>query len=61
MATMVEVLNNGSGQSAATSDKFPNHVLTGRYAAGFTNVWDRFAAAESGVDFTRIFPFVEGS
>jgi 3-hydroxyisobutyrate dehydrogenase-like beta-hydroxyacid dehydrogenase len=90
MATMVEVLNNGSGQSAATSDKFPNHVLTGRYAAGFTNslmrkdmqlylraveecggpasigaatasVWDRFAAAEPGADFTRIFPFVEGS
>jgi 3-hydroxyisobutyrate dehydrogenase-like beta-hydroxyacid dehydrogenase len=34
---MVEVLNQASGQSAATSDKFPNHVLTGRYAAGFTN------------------------
>jgi 3-hydroxyisobutyrate dehydrogenase-like beta-hydroxyacid dehydrogenase len=90
IATMVEVLNNGSGQSAATSDKFPNQVLTGRYAAGFTNslmrkdmqlylraveecggpasigaatasVWDRFAAAEPGADFTRIFPFVEGS
>ncbi len=37
MATMVEVLDASSGQSAATSDKFPNHVLTGRYAAGFTN------------------------
>jgi 3-hydroxyisobutyrate dehydrogenase-like beta-hydroxyacid dehydrogenase len=37
MATMLEVLNAGSGQSTATSDKFPTHVLTGRYAAGFTN------------------------
>ena len=90
MATMLEVLNASSGQSTATSDKFPNHVLTGRYAAGFTNslmtkdlqlylraveerggpssigaltasVWERFAAAEPGSDFTRIFPFVEGT
>jgi 3-hydroxyisobutyrate dehydrogenase len=37
MATMLEVLEASSGQSAATRDKFPNHVLTGRYAAGFTN------------------------
>jgi 3-hydroxyisobutyrate dehydrogenase len=37
MATMIEVIDGSSGQSAATSDKFPNHVLTGRYAAGFTN------------------------
>ena len=37
MATMLEVLNGASGRSAATSDKFPNHVLTGRYASGFTN------------------------
>jgi 3-hydroxyisobutyrate dehydrogenase len=37
MATMLEVLNASSGRSAATSDKFPDHVLTGRYAAGFTN------------------------
>ena len=37
MATMIEVLDTSSGQSAATSDKFPNHVLTGRYGAGFTN------------------------
>ena len=37
MATMLEVLNGASGRSAATSDKFPNEVLTGRYAAGFTN------------------------
>lgn len=35
LATMLDVLNAASGQSAATSDKFPNHVLTGRYAAGF--------------------------
>jgi 3-hydroxyisobutyrate dehydrogenase len=90
MATMLEVLNGASGRSAATSDKFPNEVLTGRYAAGFTNflmakdvrlylraveerggpasigavtasVWERFAAAEPGADFTRIYPFVEGS
>jgi 3-hydroxyisobutyrate dehydrogenase-like beta-hydroxyacid dehydrogenase len=90
MGTMLEVLNGASGQSAATSDKFPNHVLTGRYAAGFTNslmakdvqlylravaerggpssigevtasLWQRFAAAEPGADFTRIFPFVAGS
>jgi 3-hydroxyisobutyrate dehydrogenase len=37
MATMLDVLNEASGQSTATSDRFPNHVLTGRYAAGFTN------------------------
>ena len=37
MATMLEVLNTASGRSAATSDKFPDHVLTGRYDAGFTN------------------------
>ena len=88
METMLEVLNAASGQSSATSDKFPNHVLNGRYAADFTNslmtkdvqlylraveehggpsslgaitasVWERFAAAEPGADFTRIFPFVE--
>jgi 3-hydroxyisobutyrate dehydrogenase len=90
MATMLEVLNASSGQSAATTDKFPNHVLTGTYAAGFANslmakdvglyrraveaqgspsvlgpatasVWERFAAATPGADFTRIYPFVEGS
>ena len=88
MATMVEVIDGSSGQSAATRDKFPNHVLTGRYGAGFANslmskdvqlylgaveaqgspsvlgrvtasVWERFAAAEPGADFTRIYPFVE--
>ena len=90
MATMLEVLNTSSGQSAATSDKFPNHVVTGRYAAGFANslmakdvrlylsevasadtpsvlgvvtgsMWERFAAAEPGVDFTRIYPYLTGS
>ena len=87
MATMLQVLNAASGQSQATTDKFPNHVLTGRYASGFANslmskdvrlykeevrarrgpdsiatvtddVWTRFADAEPGVDFTRIFPYV---
>jgi len=37
MAVMLEVLNGSSGRSAATGDKFPNHVLTGRYASGFSN------------------------
>jgi 3-hydroxyisobutyrate dehydrogenase-like beta-hydroxyacid dehydrogenase len=90
MGTMLDVLNGASGRNSATSDKFPDHVLTGRYAAGFTNslmtkdvllylravaeqggpssigsitasVWEKFTAAEPGADFTRIFPFVEGS
>ncbi len=91
MELMVEVLDASSGQSQATSDKFPNHVLTGRYAAGFANtlmakdlrlyldaateqggqagtlgpttasLWQRFADAEPGADFTRIYPFLEGS
>ena len=90
MATVLEVLNSASGQSAATLDKFPNHVLTGRYGSGFSNslmskdiqlylraveeqgapddfgsltaqVWQRFADEEPGIDFTRIYPFVEGS
>jgi 3-hydroxyisobutyrate dehydrogenase-like beta-hydroxyacid dehydrogenase len=90
MATMLDVLNASSGRSAATTDKFPDHVLTGRYASGFSNalmskdvqlylaaveagggpesigsataaVWAAFAENEPGVDFTRIFPFVEGS
>ena len=89
MATMLEVLNASSGNNAATSDKFPNHVVTGRYASGFANslwprtsrlylaevqeqggpttvgavtaaIWERFAAAEPGVDFTRIYPFLRG-
>jgi 3-hydroxyisobutyrate dehydrogenase-like beta-hydroxyacid dehydrogenase len=87
LATMLEVLDASSGRNTATSDKFPNHVLTGTYAAGFANslmakdvrlylqeveeqggpsvlgpvtgsVWERFAAAEPGADFTRIYPFV---
>lgn len=37
MGTMLEVLDNSSGHSSATADKFPNHVATGRYAAGFAN------------------------
>ena len=37
MGTMLEVIDASSGQSAATTDKFPNHVLTGRYGAGFAN------------------------
>jgi 3-hydroxyisobutyrate dehydrogenase-like beta-hydroxyacid dehydrogenase len=37
MGTMLDVLNTASGRSAATSDKFPEHVLTGRYASGFTS------------------------
>lgn len=90
MATMLEVLNTSSGQSAAITDKFFNHILTKRYASGFANtlmskdlqlylgeaqaatgktafgsvtadVWKRFASADPGVDFTRIYPFVEGS
>ena len=87
MATVLEVVNSSSGQSAATSDKFPNHVLTGRYSSGFSNslmakdvglylgevtgaggpatmgetvadLWARFAVAEPGADFTRIYPWV---
>ena len=91
MATMLDVLNGASGRSAATSDKFPNHVLTARSAvrvhqladgegraalsaravearggpasigAATASVWERFAAADPGADFTRIYPFVERS
>jgi 3-hydroxyisobutyrate dehydrogenase len=90
LAIMIEVLDASSGQSAATSDKFPAQVLTGRYAAGFTNslmnkdlrlflgeveaqgapsalgpitasVWERFAEAQPGADFTRIYPFLAGA
>jgi 3-hydroxyisobutyrate dehydrogenase-like beta-hydroxyacid dehydrogenase len=91
MELMLEVLNSSSGQSQATTDKFPHHVLTGRYAAGFANtlmakdlrlyleasdarrgtagtigptttsVWQRFADAEPGADFTRIYPFLGGA
>jgi 3-hydroxyisobutyrate dehydrogenase-like beta-hydroxyacid dehydrogenase len=86
---VLDVLNASSGQSQATTDKFPNHVLSGRYAAGFTNtlmakdlrlyleavgpeapgtigdvtasLWERFADAEPGADFTRIYPFLAGA
>jgi len=90
MATMVEVLNASSGNNTATSDKFPNHVITGRYSSGFANslmakdvrlyldevqerggpatvgavtaeIWEQFATANPGVDFTRIYPFVAGA
>ncbi|MER5183380.1 NAD(P)-dependent oxidoreductase [Streptomyces sp. NPDC002896] len=90
MGTMLEVLNASSGRSGATEDKFPHHVLTGRYASGFANslmskdvslylravgeqggpaeigalvaaLWERFAKAEPGADFTRIHPFVQGT
>jgi 3-hydroxyisobutyrate dehydrogenase-like beta-hydroxyacid dehydrogenase len=37
MRTMLDVLNVSSGRSAATQDKFPEHVLTARYASGFAN------------------------
>ncbi|MCX4766589.1 NAD(P)-dependent oxidoreductase [Streptomyces sp. NBC_01275] len=36
-ALMLEVLNASSGRSGATADKFPDEVLTGRYASGFSN------------------------
>jgi 3-hydroxyisobutyrate dehydrogenase len=37
METMLTVLNASSGQNTATSDKFPNHVLNGRFGSGFAN------------------------
>jgi 3-hydroxyisobutyrate dehydrogenase-like beta-hydroxyacid dehydrogenase len=87
-AAMLEVLNASSGRNGATEDKFPDHVLTERYASGFANslmakdvelylsavseqdgpdeigtlvsgLWRRFADAEPGADFTRVYPFVE--
>jgi 3-hydroxyisobutyrate dehydrogenase-like beta-hydroxyacid dehydrogenase len=90
METMLDVLGRASGQSNAITDKFPNHVLTGRYASGFANtlmakdvdlylrgvrdrggptdlgtvtaaLWERFATAEPGADFTRVYPFVANS
>ncbi|MFJ8105759.1 NAD(P)-dependent oxidoreductase [Streptomyces sp. NPDC096132] len=36
-AVMLEVLDASSGRSGATADKFPDEVLTGRYASGFSN------------------------
>jgi 3-hydroxyisobutyrate dehydrogenase len=37
MAVMLEVINASSGASAATGDKFPNHVVTETYSSGFSN------------------------
>jgi len=37
MGTMLEVLGVSSGRNAAITDKFPEHVLNGRYASGFAN------------------------
>ncbi|MEU5755910.1 NAD(P)-dependent oxidoreductase [Streptomyces sp. NPDC047829] len=37
MGVMLEVLNASSGRSGATAQKFPDEVLTGRYASGFSN------------------------
>jgi 3-hydroxyisobutyrate dehydrogenase len=36
--TMLQVLNQSSGRSAASSDKFPDQILTERDAAGFSNL-----------------------
>ena len=36
MKTMLDVLNVSTGRNTATSDKFPNRVLTGTHDAGFT-------------------------
>jgi 3-hydroxyisobutyrate dehydrogenase len=35
MGVILDVLNVSSGRNTATSDKFPNRVLTGTYDAGF--------------------------
>jgi 3-hydroxyisobutyrate dehydrogenase-like beta-hydroxyacid dehydrogenase len=37
MKTMLDVLNVSTGRNTATSDKFPNRILTERYDAGFIN------------------------
>jgi 3-hydroxyisobutyrate dehydrogenase-like beta-hydroxyacid dehydrogenase len=37
MTTLLDVLNAASGANTATAEKFPNHVVTGRYASGFSN------------------------
>ena len=34
-ATLLEVFNAGTGRNTATASKFPDHVLTGRFASGF--------------------------
>jgi len=35
LATMLDVVNVSTGRNTATSDKFPNRVLTGTYDTGF--------------------------
>lgn len=35
LSTMLDVVNVSSGRNTATSDKFPNRVLTGSYDTGF--------------------------
>jgi 3-hydroxyisobutyrate dehydrogenase-like beta-hydroxyacid dehydrogenase len=35
MKTLLDVVNVSTGQNTATSDKFPNRILTGTYDAGF--------------------------
>jgi 3-hydroxyisobutyrate dehydrogenase-like beta-hydroxyacid dehydrogenase len=37
MATMIDALDASSGANTATRDKFPNHVIPGTYASGFSN------------------------
>lgn len=37
MKAMLDVLNVSTGQNTATSDKFPNRILTETYDAGFNN------------------------
>ena len=37
MKTMLDVLNVSTGQNTATSDKFPNRILTETFDAGFTS------------------------
>src|SRR3954471_18774290 len=36
IATMIDVLNVSTGRNSATTDKFPNRILTGSYDAGFS-------------------------
>jgi len=36
MATMIDVLNVSTGRNSATTDKFPNRILSGSYDAGFS-------------------------
>jgi 3-hydroxyisobutyrate dehydrogenase len=36
MATIIDVLNVSTGRNSATTDKFPNRILSGTYDAGFS-------------------------